>query len=243
MKRKLSKIVVYYRQRTPSENQTPFGVRSARKQIISVQQLAESAGAVVVGTYTEIETRDARRDRPELKNAIRLASQRKATLVIAKFGRLVNDLRFLSALQKANVDFLSCDAPDANMANIQKMLVDAEHKARQKARRTRDALAVARANGVRLGSARKGHWKGRENKRGWKQANAASIVARQQLARDAYSPLIEPMRRLREVEGYGLVEIAEWLNEQGHLTTRQRPFTATAVHRILRMFDEEPVTV
>ena len=46
------------------------------------------------------------------------------------------------------------------------------------------------------------------------------------------------MKRLRE-EGKTVAEVAEWLNDQGFLTTAKKPFTVTAVWRILSRYFPE----
>ncbi len=103
-------------------------------------------------------------------------------------------------------------------------------------RRTKDALAAAKARGIKLGSARPGHWEGKEHLRGWKNGAAASAKARTQRAQDAYAFLLPKMRELRK-EGQTCEQIAQWLSEQRHQTTAGKPFNAATVCRIIQRAD------
>lgn len=101
---------------------------------------------------------------------------------------------------------------------------------------TKDGLAAAKARGVKLGSARPGHWEGREHLRGWKEGAKVSAETRTQRARDAYAPLVPQIRELRD-EGKTYEQVAQWLNEQGHQTTASRPFSASTLNRIMQRAD------
>jgi DNA invertase Pin-like site-specific DNA recombinase len=236
----LDKLVTYYRvrkeKRYKSTHQTIEDAWGIKAQRIAVETLQVQRGGMVSKEYTEIETGINKRTRPELAKAISHARLQEATLVIAKLDRLARNVHVMSGLMESKIDFICCDNPGATPLTIHILAAVAQEEARAIAARTKDALAEAKRNGVKLGSAREDHWKGREHKRGWKQANKASIKVRQQQAMAAYGFLIEPIRNM-QADGMSLRAIAAWLNRQGHMTTRQKPFTATAVMRILEMFE------
>jgi hypothetical protein len=81
-------------------------------------------------SFEEVES-GKKNDRPQLEAAIARAKILGATLLIAKLDRLSRDALFLLTLQKAGVDFVACDMPDANNFTIGIM-------------RTRDALAIVK---------------------------------------------------------------------------------------------------
>jgi hypothetical protein len=86
-----------------------------------------------------------------------------------------------------------------------------------------------------LGSAREGHWIGREAKRsaGLRKACEAAAAANRAAAQDAYADLV-PLCQQRHAEGRSLQAIADELNRQGHTSRRGGQFTAMQVLRILR---------
>ena len=110
-----------------------------------------SSGAVLIARFTEVESgRDA--DRPELAKALHLAKVTGATLVIAKLDRLSRNAAFLLALRDSGVRFSAVDLPEANDLTVGIMALVAQQEREAISRRTKEALAVARERGVRLGN-------------------------------------------------------------------------------------------
>lgn len=95
-------------------------------------------------------------------------------------------------------------------------------------------MTAAKARGVKLGSARPGHWKGREAERlaGLAKAREASAKARAAEADDAYSDLTPVMIELKTA-GKSLRSIAEALNAEGHTTRSGKPWNQVQVKRVL----------
>jgi DNA invertase Pin-like site-specific DNA recombinase len=247
MKRTITKMVFYFRLSKPKRGkgkaetiQDAYGIAAQER---AADALRKQYGAKVIAVYKEIENATGKRKRPELAKAINHARLNKATLVIGKLDRLARNVAFTSALMEAQIDFIACDIPDATKFTIHIMAAMAEEEARTISERTRNSLAEAKEQGKKLGSARPGHWKGREHKRGFKQANKASAIARLERAKDAYRFLIPEIRRLQTEEQFGLRKLSDWLNEQGHVTTRGSRFHVESVRRVLEMFDGEEVAV
>jgi DNA invertase Pin-like site-specific DNA recombinase len=168
--------------------------------------------------------------------AIEKCKEAPAALVIAKLGRFVRNARFLRLLQESGVEFVCCDNPHANKYTVHILLATAETESERISRRTKDALAYAvKTKGIKLGSARPGHWKGREHRRGTRQAIAASAKKRRERASQAYAFILPDLKRMR-LEGKTMDEIAEWLNAHGHLTTVGTPFNEVSVWRLLNRY-------
>ena len=95
-------------------------------------------------------------------------------------------------------------------------------------------MTAAKARGTVLGSARAGHWEGREAARleGAKKGNAVSAQVRREKSMAAVADLLPTIKDLR-TKGESLAAIAAHLTAAGHQTTRGSAWTAMAVKRIL----------
>jgi DNA invertase Pin-like site-specific DNA recombinase len=86
---------------------------------------------------------------------------------------------------------------------------------------------------MKLGSARPGHWQGREDKRqaGLQKARTAAAKAQREAFDDEYSDLYPIVLELRE-DGKSLQDIADELNNMGHTTRRGKPWNRMQVSRV-----------
>src|SRR5438094_6175733 len=105
-----------------------------------------SVGGRMVGGFVEIET-GKRADRPQLRKALALARQKKATLIVAKLDRLARNVHFVTSLQEARVKFLAADFPAANEFMIQILAAVAQYEARLISERTKAGLESRRRRG------------------------------------------------------------------------------------------------
>lgn len=224
------KIVSYYRVSTRKQEESGLGLEG---QQAAVADFANRNSGQIIARYTEVES-GKKADRPELSRALAHARRSKATLVVAKTDRLSRNVAFLSSLMDSGVEFVACDNPHANRLTIHILAAVAENEARQISERTKAALQAAKARGVKLGSARAGHWDGREDKRsaGLEKAQKAAAGKRKQLADEAYVDILPQMRELREA-GESLRKIAAVLNEEGHTTRRGKPWNPVQVRNVL----------
>ena len=156
--KRITKIVAYYRVSTKRQGESGLGLEG---QQVAVAAFAKQHGASIIASYIEVES-GKRSDRPVLAQALGHARLAKATLVVAKLDRLARNVAFLSALMESGVDFVACDNEHANRLTIHILAAVAEAEAKAISERTKTALAAAKRRGVKLGSARPGHWKGRE---------------------------------------------------------------------------------
>jgi hypothetical protein len=174
-----------------------------------------------------------------LEQAISMARMHNATLVIGKQDRLSRNVHFISGLLESGIDFVSADRPDqTKQETLFRALIDEEEADRISAR-TKAGLQIAKEKGVKLGSARSGHWDGREHLRGYRQATAASAVARKQRVREAYKIAIELIVKWR-AKGVPYDVIAEKLNALGHVTLGKKPFKIPSVLIVMRLFGRKP---
>lgn len=225
-----AELIAYLRVSTAKQGQSGLGLEGQRA---AVEAFARQNGSRVAGWYTEVES-GKRADRPELARAVAHAKRSKATLCVAKLDRLSRNVEFLAGVMNSGCEFAAADMPAANRFMLHVMAAVAEHEAKAISERTKAALAAAKARGAKLGSARPGHWDGREDARlaGARAGAVAGAKARKEAADEAYTDLVPFVEKLR-TEGLSLRAIAKRLNEQGHTTRRGKPWNAVQVARVL----------
>jgi DNA invertase Pin-like site-specific DNA recombinase len=226
----MADIIAYYRVSTKQQGESGLGLEA---QESAVQSYARQNGTTIKASYVEVESGKLA-DRPELARALAHARRSKATLVVAKLDRLARNVAFLSALMESKVPFVAADNPHANRLTVHILAAVAEAEALAISQRTKAALAAAKARGTLLGSARPGHWDGREEARqaGLEKARTAAVKVKQDKAREAYADLVPTMHACK-ADGLSLREIAARLNSEGHTTRRGRPWNPVQVARVL----------
>jgi len=157
----------------------------------------------------------------------------------AKLDRLARNVELLARVMNSDVDSLACDNAAANRLTLHILAAAAEAEAKAISERTTAALAAAKARGVQLGSARPGHWNGRNDARlaGLAKARERAAEAQTRAAREAYADLARVVTELRG-KGLSLTAIAGELNEQGHTTRRGRPWNPVQVARVLQQGEQ-----
>lgn len=154
-------LIAYYRVSTARQGESGLGLEAQRAK---VQQLAAERGAVVVAEFREVES-GRKNDRPQLAAALAEARKRGAVIAVAKIDRIARDAEFVlrlsrEAQQNGMGGFLFCDLPDVDATTaagrmvLTMMASVAEFEARRIGERTREALAAAKARGVKLGGLR-----------------------------------------------------------------------------------------
>jgi DNA invertase Pin-like site-specific DNA recombinase len=147
------RFIAYYRVSTAKQGTSGLGLDAQRA---AVAAYLNGGRWSLLEEFTEIETgkgANALDRRPQLRAALELARKRKATLVIAKLDRLARNVHFVSGLIESGVDFVAADMPQANKVMIQMHAVMSEWERDAISKRTKDALAAAKARGVKLGTA------------------------------------------------------------------------------------------
>jgi len=219
-------LVSYLRVSTRKQGASGLGLEAQRE---AVAQYAKREGLRVVAEYVEIES-GKKADRPELIKAMQHCGAAKACLVVAKLDRLARNVAFLSRLMESGLDFVALDNEHANKFTLHVLAAVAEQEARATSERTRVALAAAKRRGVLLGSARPGHWEGREAKRlaGAKRGVRRAAEMRTAAARTHNSYAVGAAQRMRK-EGLSWFEVAAELNRLGLVTSRGNTWGKSSV--------------
>jgi DNA invertase Pin-like site-specific DNA recombinase len=145
-------FIAYYRVSTQRQGASGLGLDAQREAV--ARYVANGPGSLLA-EFTEVESgggANALAKRPELRKALDECRKRAGVLIIAKLDRLARNVHFVSGLMESRVRFVACDMPEANELTIHIMAAFAEHEAKRISVRTKEALAAAKARGVKLGA-------------------------------------------------------------------------------------------
>ncbi|AND94167.1 recombinase family protein [Bradyrhizobium diazoefficiens] len=213
--------ISYLRVSTDRQGKSGLGIEAQRN---GVAEYLNGGNWSLVKEFVEVES-GKRIDRPKLDEAIKACRIYDAKLVIAKLDRLSRDAHFLLGLEKAGIDFVAADMPNANRLTVGIMAMVAEEERRMISKRTKDALAAAKRRGTKLGGDR-----GVVPSKKARELAAETLQARANARASDLAPVI---RELQAAGKTTLRAIAEGLNEAGILTQRKSKWSAVQVQRIL----------
>ena len=192
----VQRFVAYERVSTARQGASGLGLEAQRN---TIDAFAAARAAEILARFTEVESGKTA-NRPELTAAIQLARLTGATLVIAKLDRLSRNAAFLLTLRDSGVRFLAVDMPEANDLTVGIMALVAQAEREAISRRTKEALAVAKARGVKLGN-----------------PNGAAALRRAGKGAVALRQAVSANARLHATD---LAPVVADIRAEGHLTLR-----------------------
>ena len=212
------KFIAYYRVSTDKQGKSGLGLEAQRQ---AVENYLNGGSWKLIAEFTEVES-GKNSERPQLRAAQAACKKHKARLVIAKLDRLSRNVAFIANLLEAGTDFVAADNPHANKSMLQMMAVFAEMERDAISKRTKEALAAAKARGVKLGNPRLA------------DAIEATNKARQEAA-DAFAANVLPIIRQIQKSGVSSLRgVAKALSARGIKTARGGAWTAVQVSDILQ---------
>ena len=216
------KFVAYYRVSTAKQGRSGLGLEAQRK---GVADYLNGGDWQLIGEFVEIESGkiDAR---PQLQEALSICELTGATLVVAKLDRLSRNVAFLAALQDSGARFVAADMPEANELTIHIMAAVAQAERKAISRRTKEALAAAKARGKKLGGFR-------GNLEDLRKGPLASAAARSAAARDRALKVAVHVEAARVAGAVSLRQVAATLNAAGITTPRGKIWHAAQVKSVM----------
>lgn len=230
-------FVAYYRVSRESQGRTGLGMDAQRSAITTY---LNGGKWTLLASFEEVES-GKKADRPELAKAIALCKQTNSKLLIAKLDRLSRDVHFLTGLEKAGIDFVCCDMPQADRFTIHIMAALAQREREDISKRTKAALAEIKGK-LERGETHVGKESGLPvtalgNPNGISaERRAKGVQARILKAADTASKVAPTIKALRD-GGATLQTVADRLNEMAVTTPRGSTWTPMAVKRVLDRAD------
>lgn len=222
------KFVSYTRVSTEEQGRSGLGLEA---QTEAIRQAVAAKGGTIARAFSEVGS-GGDDHRPELLAALNLCKLTKATLIVAKLDRLSRDVELIAGTMK-RTPLVVAECVGASPMELHLRASFAEEERNKIRVRTREALARLKARGVKLGSARPGHWKGREDRRQAGQRNAVKVAAAKRRAESA-KLYADAARIAAKFKGASLRGLADELNAAGLTTPRGSVWTAAAVSRMLQ---------
>jgi DNA invertase Pin-like site-specific DNA recombinase len=219
-------IVSYLRVSTSGQGKSGLGLEAQRE---AIARFAEAEGAAVLAEFVEVETgkgADALERRPQLAEALATARRHKCAVVVAKLDRLSRDVAFIAGLMAQRVPFISVElGTDCDPFLLHLYAALAQKERALISGRTKDALAAAKARGVKLGGDRGG--------RSTQAHRVAAAAASKAKANDRAADVAPAIAELRAAGATSLRAIAEGLNAKVITTARGGLWSAVQVSRVL----------
>jgi DNA invertase Pin-like site-specific DNA recombinase len=223
--------IAYLRVSTNGQGKSGLGLEAQRQAIAC---FAEAEGFALVGEFTDVETgkgTDALGKRPQLARALAAAKRNSGCpVVVAKLDRLSRDVAFIAGLMAKRIPFVVAElGADIDPFVLHLFAAVAERERVMIGQRTREALAQAKARGVKLGNPNLA------------EAQVKASKARVKIA-DAFAANVGPVIREIRATGASLRQTAKALNTRGIPTARGGTWTAVQVTDILRRLEEDILT-
>src|SRR5262245_35102063 len=230
------KFISYLRVSKDKQGRSGLGIEAQRAAVASY---LNGGRWTLVSEYIEVES-GKRSDRPKLAEALAHAKVIGAKLVIAKLDRLTRNVDLLRSLVSSDVDLVFCDLPSVPPGPMGRFLLTqmaavAELEVGLIGQRTKEALAAAKARGVKLGNPN-----GARALRGRQTGNAEAVAKIKQKAAQRAMGLQGIIAGLRRSGVTSVRAIAEELNRRGISAARGGLWHPTAVARVLARLPEAP---
>lgn len=204
------RFVAYFRVSTDKQGKSGLGLDA---QKASVDSLIAQRGGVLVADFEEVESGKCN-SRPALAAALAACRAHKAVLIVGKLDRLSRNVKFLLSIVEGTGEagVVFCDLPTIPSGPVGKFLLTrmaavGELEAGLISQRTKAALQIAKARGVKLGNPQL-----RAGTPAMAQAAAAASAAQ---ARQRAADVLPIIRQAQKAGAATLQQIADAMTARG----------------------------
>lgn len=147
----MTKAIIYIRTSTSKQAKSGLGLEDQTNKCLT---FCEEREMQVLDIYcdSDVSGKIDPDQRPALSQALQRAKEEGAKIIIKSLCRISREVYHVSGLMRHNVDFVVCDHPDAPSFLLHILASMNQFEREQISKRTKDALAVAKERGVKLGS-------------------------------------------------------------------------------------------
>lgn len=217
--------IVYKRVSTIEQGRSGLGLEAQQLDIQTYLDNFSGQPYEVIGEYVDVLSGSDDR-RPELFKAVALARKKKAILLVAKLDRLSRNVSYISTLMAdKSIQFKVANLPQADNFQLHIYAALAEQERAFIGQRTKAALAVAKAKGVKLG--------------GLRDSTALLNKARADKALEfarSIETLVQPMVNQK----MSLGAIAKALNDSNVTTAKGNSWTPVQIDRVIKRLLANP---
>jgi DNA invertase Pin-like site-specific DNA recombinase len=218
----MNNYVTYHRVSTAEQGRSGLGLEAQKRDIGLYLENYSGVPYEIAGEFTDVLS-GSDNDRPELKKAIELARRTSATLLVAKLDRLSRKVSFIANLMEdTKLEIRIAQMPYADKFQLHIYAALAEQEREFISKRTKAALAEAKAKGKKLGGLRDATMKRNEVLKQKAEARAQKVAG-----------LLLPMKEA----GKTLREMASELNTAGVPTARGGQWQSSQVMRVLKRLE------
>lgn len=211
--------LAYYRVSTARQGRSGLGLEAQKAE---VARMVEEEEGTLVGEITEVQSGKEEGNRPLLQEALERCRREGTTLVVAKLCRLSRDAAFVLTLMKdSKVRFKVAAMPQADNFQLGIWAILNMQEREMISRRTREALAAAKARGVKLGGTGGAH------------ASLAGMNEARRRKAEEHKASVRPLAKHLRQQGMTLQAIADALNANGSRTAQGCEWRPTQVLRVL----------
>lgn len=218
----MQQFIIYTRVSTEEQGKSGLGLEAQKRDVTIFLDNYAKQPFEVIAEFEDVMSGKTS-DRPELAKALDLARKTGATILVAKLDRLSRRVSFIASLMDdKKVNFRVASMPNADKFQLHIYAALAEQEREFISKRTKAALAEAKARGKKLGGLRDKTMKRNEVIKADAQKRAQKVAA-----------MVVPMRDA----GKSLREIAEALNAAGVQTARGGKWQASQIMRTLERLE------
>lgn len=217
--------ICYYRVSTVKQGTSGLGLEAQQE---AVHRFTQTRDFTIVQEFTEVQSsnRKKNKERPLLKEALKLCKETNAALIVYKLDRLERNVRATAELIESGIEFICVDNPNINKFTLQILSCVAEKELEDISQRTKSALNALKTRGVKLGPKHK------------KLDAASSAVHRaewnskEQALAYNFAEKIYPTIKFYKDKGYSNHQVAVELNKKNYPTyTGKGQWHTTTVQR------------